>query len=66
MNVMNVEKLNVRPHPGPLPRERENHLPSHVTDSDWIGRTISRNKGVAALLLPLLGGEGRGEGERNH
>ena len=25
MNGMSVEKLNVRPHPGPLPQGRENH-----------------------------------------
>ena len=66
MNRSSGKKLDIRPHPDPLPRERENYSPSYVTDRDWISRTIFRSKRVAPLLLPLLGGEGRGEGERNH
>ena len=65
MNMSSGKKLDMHPHPGSLPRERENYLPSPLTDGDWLSRTISRGKRVAPLRLPLLGGEGRGEGQRN-
>ena len=52
--------------PALSPGERGNHSPSHEMGCDGICRTIFDTKQTARLLLPLLGGEGRGEGERNH
>jgi len=55
-----------RPHPNPLPREREQ--PSSASDlcepppaNPAPGSSVSRR-----TILPLPGGEGRGEGERKH
>ena len=52
------------PHPGLLPKEKENPSPPRSNTCDWIFRTIIRETRVARLLFPLLGGEGQGEGER--
>jgi len=56
--------LNPRPHPGPLPQERENLSPSHTMSCDWICRMVTRHEQDARLLFPLPGGEGQGEGGR--
>ena len=71
--------MNVHPHPGPLPQEREKRLlhrgeasartdlasfPKNDTHSPTATPTNHFPTDVA-MLLPLLGGEGRGEGERD-
>ena len=58
-------QLLARPHPGPLPQERENHPPSHAKSSAPIIPTDSRVFGDAPSLSPLPGGEGQGEGGRH-
>ena len=58
--------VNDRPHPCPLPRERENCSPSHEISCDWICRTVVRQEQDVRRLFPLPGREGQGEGERNH
>lgn len=69
MNAMSIEKLNVRPHPGPLPRERENHPPapwpvpflcfSPVISPEALVRGMNamdfRVLRTSRLLLPLPG-----------
>ena len=69
---------NIRPHPGPLPRERENdsqHSKQSFTQRDSAvcstgrpsrggPRFRHRTTRAVRLLLPLPGGEGWGEGER--
>jgi len=62
----NAEKyvLLVRPHPGPLPQERENRSQFYATTK---GGEISNDFEInenGQLLSPLPGGEGQGEGER--
>ena len=54
---------NVRPHPGPLPQERENDPLQfrQAVAALEIGRSQLSCDG--RRRLPLLGGEGRGEGE---
>ena len=48
-----------RPHPNPLPQEREPPLAA-------LGKSLASECFAGARkLLPLLGGEGRGEGERS-
>jgi hypothetical protein len=54
----------VRPHPGPLPQERENHTPPHPTTETGDGSKIFAQFKTIQSLSPLLGGEGQGEGER--
>jgi hypothetical protein len=67
----------VRPHPGPLPQERVKHLAAHWrngTELPIVTKPASREAVAIAtmiilfekpfILLPLPGGEGRGEGER--
>src|ERR1039457_3600323 len=49
--------LNHLPHPGLLPKEKENHAPSSRQTRDWIGRTINRKNGNVRRLFLLLGGE---------
>ncbi len=68
-----------RPHPGPLPQERENPSPvSHIADpcrysarapainrETPIAAASSESASTARSLFPLPGGEGQGEGERH-
>ncbi len=65
MMAMSIDKLNVRPHPGPLPRERENRLQPRRISCVWICRAVIRESKDVRLLFPLPGGEGQGEGERS-
>jgi hypothetical protein len=80
MNIMSGGKLNVRPHPGPLPQERENHSPAAgIAQSLCLSLVIlpeESTTGVNSIgframrtsqwLFPLPGGEGQGEGEHNN
>ena len=75
-----TSEMNNRPHPGPLPQEREKRLPSLIVArvlyyslASWDeearrsdSRLESRIAGIGLCLFPLLGGEGQGEGEREH
>ena len=65
MKFVKAKAFNNRPHPGPLPQERENRSPSLSGTGGRISRTIFRKSRNAHLLFPLPGGEGQGEGERN-
>jgi endo-1,4-beta-xylanase len=58
------EWRNSRPHPGPLPQERGNYLPSHSNTCDWVGPKDDCREKYIPSRLPLPGGEGRGEGAR--
>jgi len=74
MMAMSIEKLDVRPHPGPLPRERENHPPAPWTaqslrfaivilpgeSASGVNAMDFRATRTAQLLLPLPGGRGSG------
>ena len=56
-----------RPHPGPLPQERENHSPTQAKSNAAIDLPDSRISGDAQSLSPLPEGEGQGEGgSKNH
>ena len=66
MKIRRDRVFDDRPHPGPLPQERESRPPSHMASRDWIGRTAIGKNSDPRLLFPLAGGEGQGEGERNH
>lgn len=50
--------MNARPHPGPLPQEREKHSLSPAKTCAWIGGVIRRKTESVLRLPPLLGGEG--------
>jgi hypothetical protein len=50
--------LNGRPHPGPLPQERENCW-QPLCEADAVKNLVRRS-----LLFLLPGGEDQGEGER--
>jgi hypothetical protein len=63
MKTRSNKVLNSRPHPSPLPQERENRSPSHEISCDWICQMIFRESRSVRLLFPLPGGEGQGEGE---
>ncbi len=52
------------PHPGPLPKEREDCPPSLAATCDWIRRMVFGKTENVRWLSPLPGGEGQGEGER--
>jgi NADH-quinone oxidoreductase subunit M len=54
----------VHPHPGPLPREREEFFPSQSERGAAIATTAHNNSKDATTRSPLPGGEGQGEGER--
>jgi superfamily II DNA/RNA helicase len=54
-----------RPHPGPLPQERENTVPPQNNSGAATATNASENSSNATTLSPLPGGEGRGEGERS-
>ena len=72
--------MNDRPHTGPLPLESENRLPSltvaKVPGGSFAFRFDKPKRGEKQFefrrirsgqrLFPLLGGEGQGEGEREH
>ena len=75
----NVNRIYHRPHSGPLPQERVNRSP-RLGEMDALTIKARSEMSVraaaiatkmlkfsksAALLLPLPGGEGRGEGERS-
>jgi hypothetical protein len=66
MKIRSERVLDNRPHPSPLPQERENRLPSHNISSDWISRKSIRKEQSIRLLFPLPGGEGQGEGGCNN
>jgi len=55
---------DIRPHPGPLPQERENHSP--MDDGSIVGGKFSNfeSNQDPQSLFPLPEGEGQGEGER--
>jgi len=58
--------INARPHPGPLPRENGQSLVANgFSDALRViaGFLFAQKR---FRILPLHGGEGRGEGERNH
>ena len=56
---------NDRPHPGPLPQERENPLPPRRKTCGWVGGNSFRDWMKRHCGFPLPGGEGQGEGERH-
>ena len=66
MKGRRIKMFNDRPHPGPLPQERENRSRFCSKTRDWICPTLFRESGNARSLFPLLGGEGQGEGGRYH
>jgi hypothetical protein len=80
MKTRSNQVLNARPHPGPLPQERENHSPASCVAKSSFNSSGSRfelpihessqfdfrTTGSTRLLSPLPGGEGQGEGERNN
>ena len=55
MKIQSSRILNDRPHPGPLPRERENSSRSLSGICGWISRTVCRKSRNAHLLFPLPG-----------
>jgi hypothetical protein len=69
--AMDVEALGdpeescviARPHPGPLPQEREKPSPLLSKTCGWVGRVDDRSTQRKQTLFPLPGGEGQGEGE---
>ncbi|MSU59526.1 MAG: DEAD/DEAH box helicase [Pedosphaera sp.] len=61
--VRDICVLN-RPHPGPLPQERENRPQSLATTEVGDGSKVSEQFNTVQPLPPLPGGEGQGEGER--
>jgi formate hydrogenlyase subunit 3/multisubunit Na+/H+ antiporter MnhD subunit len=61
--VVNNSVLN-RPHPGPLPQERESVSQPHAMSSGSGTADDSGAKEHGGLLPPLPGGEGQGEGGR--
>ena len=69
--IVTEEREKVRPHPSPLPQERER---DHRHHDGGVGRRVGHAIDAAKAFpssnaisaLPLLGGEGWGEGERSH
>ena len=73
-------EMNDRPHPDPLPQERENRSPSlgvaRALCCSFARRFDEARRGDSQFelqkisngqsLFPLLGGEGQGEGERQN
>ena len=49
---------DIRPHPGPLPQERENRSQSRNISCDWIGRSAISDERTVRFPFPLPGGEG--------
>ena len=58
------DQLNARPHPGPLPQERENYSPAFEKSRDEVSLSGAGANEGGRTLSSLPGGEGRGEGER--
>jgi hypothetical protein len=72
--------LNARPHPCPLPQERENHSPRFEYAKSPLNSFVPccelrkssgrqgdfRKSESGPSLFPLPGGEGQGEGERSN
>ena len=58
-------RVDDRPHPSPLPQERENQSALHESFAAARAIAGSDDRRDAQRLLPLPGGEGRGEGERS-
>jgi hypothetical protein len=54
-----------RPHPGPLPQERENRIPSLEKPEAGDATSAAEETKGAQTLSPLPEGEGQGEGERD-
>ena len=50
--------MNALPHPGLLPKEKENRYPSHRNSRGWICRTGIRKTRDKQRLFLLPGGEG--------
>jgi DNA helicase-2/ATP-dependent DNA helicase PcrA len=57
-------ELIARPHPGPLPQERENSALSYSNSDAALFTNNPQSTGSAQSLSPLPGGEGQGEGGR--
>ena len=80
MKMRSNKMFDVRPHPGPLPQEREKHSqPLCIAEGSCSSfafrfdeakhgdRPVDSRKNCGIQLLsPLLGGGGQGEGGRNH
>jgi len=58
--------MNNRPHPNPLPQEREQPSAGLVFADDLPSNPAAQIRVRRKTILPLPGGEGRGEGERNN
>ena len=56
----------IRPHPGPLPQEREQPLAASVSASATIANPAQDFSKAREPFPPLPGGEGRGEGGQIH
>jgi hypothetical protein len=56
------KRVNNRPHPSPLPQEREIHRPPADIFCGWICQMFSRESRNSRRLFPLPEGEGQGEG----
>ena len=80
MNILEGKMFDDRPHPSPLPQERENRTPASRVGGPSPDSFVFRFElpksgdgriGVQTIeddqrLFPLPGGEGQGEGERHH
>ena len=77
MNTLLGSLLNDRPHPDPLPQERENRSLSHKISRAKFCRTVFgrpayggerqtdlQTNRISRWMFPLPGGEGQGEGGR--
>ncbi len=62
--VIGKNSLLDRPHPGPLPQERENRPQSRATTGSGERSSDFGSEENGQTLSPLPGGEGQGEGER--
>ena len=60
------KKLDDRPHPSPFPREREQQSRSVLFIEAGSVNPVADRFVRRRMILPLPGGEGWGEGERNH
>jgi superfamily I DNA/RNA helicase len=59
-------ELIARPHPGPLPQERESPAPPYSNSDAALFTDDPKTTSHAQSLSPLPGGEGQGEGERQN